>query len=83
MHRSKRGYPSPDVILLSVQIRDDLLGLIGRTAIHIQNRNAITNEILLIAIFNCLDSLRDRRGVVVRGDRHEQIRFADAHELAK
>ena len=60
-----------------------LPGLVRGSAVHIQYHRPFANEILAQALFDTLQSLPQRRRVVVGRDTDQQVDLADAHELAK
>ena len=66
-----------------VHIKNCFGSVIDRAAVHIENHNSITDEILLVTIFYGLYGLHHRRRIVVRRYGNEQIDFAHAHQLAK
>ena len=51
--------------------------------VDIDDHHALPDKELLKAAFNCLHGFAQFVGRIVRGDTHEEVHFADAHELAK
>jgi hypothetical protein len=83
VHGPQRSYTAVRSTLLSIHAENCVGGVVGRAAVDIQDYHPVANEVLLVTVFDGLNGLRDRSRIVVRGNSHQQIDFADAHQLAK
>jgi hypothetical protein len=64
-------------------MQEQLPSLVCGPTVHIQDDRSFSNEVLTQALLDSEQHLPQLRRVIVGGDAHDQVDFADAHQLAK
>ncbi len=83
MQRAERIQTGGRAHVIDRNARDQLRSAIARTPIGINDHSSLAGKSLQNATLNRLDDRTDRLGVIVSGQAHKDIYFADIDQLAK